>query len=179
MKCLSSCEAFIVGVFLCVAAATNCAAQKTPSEKLEKVDIAYELILSKCLNGNCRLESAVKDKVRIKLEIDRPSFAWGYEGRQIRIGNMTYYFRFKAVHDSKDKFSRILYVGFAGRLGSPENDRQVTWASKQKANTSWNVFPMLPVLGNAYSIGEEIVTPKLEVKVLPESGEAGGRVAHP
>ncbi|MGP8260011.1 MAG: hypothetical protein ACLQM6_08685 [Acidobacteriaceae bacterium] len=158
-------------ICLCIATLAYCEIQKNTATKQEAVNITYELILSKCQNGKCHLESVAKDQVNIQFEAETPSFAWGYEGREVRIGDITYFFRFKAVHDSKDKNSRFMFVGFAGRLGTPDNDKQVTWGEKQVSRISWQTLPIVSVLGNTYTDGGDTVTPRIDVKIL--SGGSG------
>lgn len=137
-------------------------AQTAVPRKYETVNLSYELSLSKCRNGACRVEPGGKGETPIQLEPEDRSYSWGCETATDRIGTMTYYFYFLASHDSR-KGNRVFAVTLAGRY---ETARQVTWAQKSWTRTSWIAFPTVSISGNRYSDAGETITPTLKVKLL-------------
>ena len=153
--------------FLFLAIASGILSQESSVGKQESVQLAYELFLTKCKGSSCRTESAAKGKVQIQLEAEDQSFAWGYKGAQARTDRLSYYLRFKASHGSKTGLTKMgLDIGFAGRVETPFENKQVTWVDKLFTAKEWNAFPPMSVLGKKYLDGEETVTPRLDVRVL-------------
>jgi len=108
-----------------------------------------------------------RGEIEVRLEDENRSFAWGNEGSKVHTGNFTYYLRFKASRRlNGSRVQRALDVGFAGRVETPSENKQVTWADKLFTDVEWETFPMMSVSGKTYSNGEETVSPTLQVKVL-------------
>lgn len=104
----------------------------------------------------------------IRLETETPVFAWGYEGRQVRVGNYTFYLRFKASRRLRhNRSERALDIGFAGRLEKPTENRQVAWGNKLFTAANWRAFARMSVTGTTYSHATETVSPLLLVTAEP------------
>jgi hypothetical protein len=158
-----------LGCILCCILAQNALIAQTPrTQKRESVRLAYELLLSECQKGNCSDRSISSGQEYIELDPDPEpptdsNNAWGYNTETYRVGNITYFLRFFASHDSS---GRHFSIGYSGRQGSPHNDKQVTYAIKNITNASWKAFPVMSVKGQSYSDDDKIITPRLVVKVI-------------
>ncbi|MGC8550639.1 MAG: hypothetical protein ACP5M4_13160 [Acidobacteriaceae bacterium] len=132
------------------------------------VDLAYRLILQQCHGKACHDQVAATGRVRLLLEAENSSFAWGYQGIQRKIGNVEYYLRFLTSFDAKKAKGYTISVGFAGRMGAPPHDKQITWASTKASGHAWSVIPRIVASGDRYANLQDTTTPRLEVRVVPK-----------
>ena len=131
--------------------------------KTERLRIAYELTLSRCIEHSCRVETATRSEVEVSLEKEEPTFLSGYSPVEVHAGSIAYQLRFNLSQVSKkNRVERSLTVGFSGRTGTLTG-KQLTWGEKSFSNKTWSAFKTASVSGAAYSENDESVTPTVTV----------------
>jgi hypothetical protein len=154
-------------LFLLLVWTSPAAAQEVDTTDHEAVHLEYELELTKCQGPICRSESVKRGQILIQLESEDQDFAWGNEGVQVKTSNFKYYLRFKASRRlTRSQVKRALDIGFAGRLETSAENKQVTWADKLFTDSEWKGFSTMTVSGKAYSDGKDTVSPALKVRVV-------------
>jgi hypothetical protein len=129
----------------------------------ESVHLKYELTLKRCKANNCTTQSAAKSDVVVTLAPQGADTLAGTQVFDIQAGDLGFHATLAAMSHPQAG-SRVLDAKLEVKQKTA-NAQASGYAHKQAQCVAWNTLPVVDVTTSPYIVGDEQVTPTLEVSI--------------